>query len=187
MPMAYKFTTGVAKMGVNSWPETVTRQRHRCDLNRGPTTCKPVGYRVYGVACDREKKDLKARQAKHSMESVKSVMSDKTVKNKAERDRCVLSVSYAHTHPCNGPFTRTTQVSWHQKSETNLDLLKQETVSGCGINWAVCKSAPRSRQITMPAPHHSVFTGRVPFLLPNQQHQSRFISQSVDQEMFRVA
>ena len=36
-------------------------------------------------------------------------------------------------------------------------LLKQETVSGSGISWAVCKSAPRSRQITMPAPHHSVF------------------------------
>jgi len=26
--------------------------------------------------------------------------------------------------------------------------------------------------ITMPEPHHSVFTGRMPFLLPNQQHQS---------------
>ena len=36
-------------------------------------------------------------------------------------------------------------------------FLKQETVSGSGISWAVCKSAPRSRQITMPAPHHSVF------------------------------
>jgi len=36
-------------------------------------------------------------------------------------------------------------------------LLKQETVSGSGISWAVCKSAPRSRQITMLAPHHSVF------------------------------
>jgi len=30
-------------------------------------------------------------------------------------------------------------------------------VSGNGISWAICKSAPRSRQITMPAPHHSVF------------------------------
>ena len=28
-------------------------------------------------------------------------------------------------------------------------------MSGSGISWAVCKSAPRSRQITMPAPHHS--------------------------------
>ena len=36
-------------------------------------------------------------------------------------------------------------------------LLKQETVSGSGISWAVCKSAPRSKQITTPAPHHSVF------------------------------
>ena len=51
-------------------------------------------------------------------------------------------------------------------------LLEQETVSGSGISWAVCKSAPRSRQITTPAPHHSVFTGRMPFLSPNQERQS---------------
>ena len=51
-------------------------------------------------------------------------------------------------------------------------LLKQETVSGSGISWAICKSAPRSREITMPAPHHSVFTGRMPFLPPSQQRQS---------------
>ena len=36
-------------------------------------------------------------------------------------------------------------------------LLKQETVTGSGISWAICKSAPRSRQITIPAPHHWVF------------------------------
>ena len=36
-------------------------------------------------------------------------------------------------------------------------LLKQETVSGSGVSWAICKSALRSRQIIMPAPHHSVF------------------------------
>jgi len=30
-------------------------------------------------------------------------------------------------------------------------LLKQETVSGSGISWALCKSATCSRQITMPA------------------------------------
>ena len=52
-------------------------------------------------------------------------------------------------------------------------LLKQETVSG--ICWAICKSAPRSRQITMPAPHRSIFIGRVPFLSPNQQCQ-RYLS-----------
>ena len=36
-------------------------------------------------------------------------------------------------------------------------LLKQETVSGSGISWAICKSAPCSRQTTTPTPHHSVF------------------------------
>ena len=36
-------------------------------------------------------------------------------------------------------------------------LLKQETVSGSGISWAICKSAPCSRQITTPVTHHSVF------------------------------
>jgi len=36
-------------------------------------------------------------------------------------------------------------------------LLKQETVSGNGTSWAICKSASHSRQITMPAPHHSLF------------------------------
>jgi len=36
-------------------------------------------------------------------------------------------------------------------------LLKQETVSGSGISWAICKCASRCRQITMPTPHHSVF------------------------------
>ena len=30
-------------------------------------------------------------------------------------------------------------------------------MSGSGISWAMCKSAPRSRHITMPTPHHSVF------------------------------
>jgi len=51
-------------------------------------------------------------------------------------------------------------------------LQKQETASGSGISWTVCKSAPRSRQIATPVSYHSVFTGRMPFLPPNQQRQS---------------
>jgi len=45
-------------------------------------------------------------------------------------------------------------------------------VSGSGISWAICKSATRSRQTTTPAPTTLFFTGWVPFLPPNQQHQS---------------
>jgi len=37
-----------------------------------------------------------------------------------------------------------------------VDLLEQEIVSGSGISRAICKSAPRPRQITTPVPHHSV-------------------------------
>jgi len=51
-------------------------------------------------------------------------------------------------------------------------LLKQETVSGSGISWDTCKSVPHSRQITTSAPHHSSFLQAMPFLAPNQQHQS---------------
>jgi len=45
----------------------------------------------------------------------------------------------------------------NHSGKTNLDLLEQEIVSGNGISWAICKSAPRSRQITTPTSHHSVF------------------------------
>ena len=36
-------------------------------------------------------------------------------------------------------------------------LLKQETVSGNAISWAICKSAPCSRQTTTPAPQPLCF------------------------------
>jgi len=77
-----------------------------------------------------------------------------------------------HTHPFNGPLSGSTQVSRYQKVKPIWMLLEQETVSGSGISWAICKSTRRSRQITTPAPHHSVFTGRMPFLTPNHQLQS---------------
>ena len=74
-----------------------------------------------------------------------------------------LLLNLSHTHPFNGPFSGTTWVSRYQKGKPIWILLKQETVSGSGISWAICKSAPRSRQITTSAPHHSVFlTGQMP-------------------------
>jgi len=48
-------------------------------------------------------------------------------------------------------------VSRYQKGKQIWILLKQGTVSGSGIGWTICKSASRSRQITTPAPRHSVF------------------------------
>jgi len=64
-------------------------------------------------------------------------------------------------------------VSRYQKGKSIWILLKQETVSSSGISWAICKSAPRSRQTTTPASTTKVFfTGWMPFLPPNQQRQS---------------
>jgi len=79
-----------------------------------------------------------------------------------------LSVYYYNCFTAPWTLSRTTRVSWYQKGKTNLDLLEQEIVSGSGI----CKSAPRLRQVTMPASHHSVFTGRMPLLPPNKLHQA---------------
>jgi len=67
--------------------------------------------------------------------------------------------THTYTRPFDGPLSGTTRVSRYQKGKPICILLEQETVSGSGISWAICKSAPRSRQTTTPAPHHSVFTG----------------------------
>jgi len=45
-------------------------------------------------------------------------------------------------------------------------------VSRCEIFWHLPTALPRCRQMTTPASHHSVFTGRMPFLPPNKQRQS---------------
>jgi len=75
-------------------------------------------------------------------------------------------------HPFNGLFSRTTSVTRYQKGKTSLDLkeARDDGVWGCsGISWTICKQyASRSRQITTPKPHHSIFTGWMLFLMPNQ-------------------
>ena len=86
---------------------------------------------------------------------------------------CIYSVAvntHTHTHTrLTALFLRLPRWAGTRKVKPVWILLKQETVSGC---WAICKSAPRSRQITTPAPHCSAFTGPMPFLPPNQQCQS---------------
>ena len=61
-----------------------------------------------------------------------------------------------NTHPFNGPFSGTTQVSRYQKGKTNLDFTEARDSKW---QWhqlgrmQVCTSL----QTTTPAPHHSVF------------------------------
>jgi len=64
--------------------------------------------------------------------------------------------SQTNTHtPFNGLFPGLPGRAGTRKVKPIWILVKQEAVSGSGISWAVCKSAPHSRLITMPAPHHS--------------------------------
>jgi len=64
--------------------------------------------------------------------------------------------SETHTHPFNGPFPGLPRWAGTRKVKPVWILLKQETVSSSGISWAICKSAPRSRQITMLAPQEKI-------------------------------
>ena len=67
------------------------------------------------------------------------------------------NLAKTHTHPLYGLLDPVWDYPGEPVPESIWILLKQETVSGSGISWAICKPAPRPRQTTMPAPHHSVF------------------------------
>ena len=98
--------------------------------------------------------------------------------------RYIAHIEHTHTHERTHTHTHTHthlmalfcdypgEPVPEMQNQSGFILLEQETVSGSGISWAICKSTPCSRQITMPTLHHSVFTDRMPFLPPNQQRQS---------------
>ena len=72
--------------------------------------------------------------------------------------RHILSThTHTHTHPFNGLLSGTTRVSRYQKGKTNLDFTGARDSEWQWHQLGMCKSAPRSRQITTPAHHHSVF------------------------------
>ena len=74
-------------------------------------------------------------------------------------------VIVTHAHTFNGSLSGTTQVSRYQKGKANLDFTEARD---SGVSWAICKSAPRSKQTTTPAPHHSYVFYR-PDALPSAQ------------------
>ena len=85
--------------------------------------------------------------------------------------RCPCSPS-THTHPFNGPFPGLPRWASTRKVKPIWILLKQETVSAIVTSWAIHKSAPRFRQITMPAPPPlSFLQAGCPSCRPTKQHQ----------------
>ena len=78
-----------------------------------------------------------------------------------------------YIHPFNGPFSRTTRVSRYQKGKTNLDFTEARDSEW---QWhqlghtQVCNLLQTDNHASTPP--LKFFTGRMPFLPPNQQHQS---------------
>ena len=87
--------------------------------------------------------------------------------------RILVVLWYTHTHLFNGPFSGTNWVSQYQKRKTNLNFTEARD-----SDWQwhqlghmqVCTSLQTDNHASTPPV--SFFTGWMPFLLPNQQHQS---------------
>jgi len=79
---------------------------------------------------------------------------------------------HTHTHPLNSPLSGTTRVSRYQKGKTNLDFTEARDSEW---QWhrldhmQVCTSLQTDNHTSTPL---LFFTGRMPFLPPNQQRQS---------------
>ena len=83
-----------------------------------------------------------------------------------------MTATHTHTHPFNGPFSRTTRVSQYQKGKTNLDFTEARD-----SEWPwhqlghmqVCTSLQTDNHASTP-PLSFYRPGAL--LPPNQQHQS---------------
>jgi len=90
----------------------------------------------------------------------------------------------SHTHPFNDPLSGTTHVSRYQKRKTSLDF-----TGARDSEWQwhqlghmqVCNSLQTDNHVALTTVRHLLnvstsllkfFTGRMPFLPPNQQRQS---------------
>jgi len=89
----------------------------------------------------------------------------------------------AHTHPFNGPLSGTTRVSRYQKRKTGQYFGNQSGFTEAKDNeWQWHQLGHMQACTSLQTDNHagtpplSFFTGRMPFLPPNQQRQSTVIS-----------
>jgi len=85
----------------------------------------------------------------------------------------VLASTHTRLHPFNGPFSGTIQVSRYQKGKTNLDFTGTRD-----SEWQLHQLGHMQVCTSLQTDNHAstspleFFTGRMPFLPPNQQRQS---------------
>ena len=93
---------------------------------------------------------LGSRTAKDQIRSFSLLISSSSVS-------AITAKSSAYSSSHGRATLNSLNSSQYQEGKTNLDFTEARDIGGSGISWAICKSAPRSRQITRPAPYHSVF------------------------------
>ena len=86
------------------------------------------------------------------------IVLQRLIENLCHFARCKPKYSdLQHTYHLTALFPGQSGWAGTRKVKPIWILLKQETVSGSGISWAICKSAPCSRQITTPNPTAQFF------------------------------
>jgi len=60
-----------------------------------------------------------------------------------------VSLQVTHTHPFNGNFSGTTQVSRYQKGKTNLDFTEARDSEWHGISWNICTSLQTDNHVSI--------------------------------------
>ena len=92
--------------------------------------------------------------------------------------------THTRTHPFNGPLSRTSRVSRYQKGKTNLDFTEARDSEWQWhqlghIHYTSLHLAPGRKPRQHPTTQF--FTGRMPFLPPNQQRHSTEGSSTLSQ------
>jgi len=177
-------------MGVNSLPKTVTDSvaaviwtwafcawvQH---ANHSATEALVTQWYTDLHFTIRQQQQLKTKRREYKKQATKSNYCEtlygyfpQTVNN-THMHACTHAYTHTHTHPFNGPLSGTTQVSRYQKGKTNLDFTgarDSEWQWHQLCHMQVCTSLQTDNHASTPP--LSFFTGRMPFLPPNQQRQS---------------
>ena len=92
--------------------------------------------------------------------------------------RSLMCTIDTHTPPFNGPFSSTTRVGRYQKGKINLDFTEARD-----SEWQWHQLGFKQVCISLQTDNHvstsplSFFSGRMPFLPPNQQRQSTEVTE----------
>ena len=176
---------------MNSLLKTVTRQRHDCDLNPDPSEPEsstlttrlpshpipcyeeiPISTKIRVLPCENLSKNLDLENVQNSS-MVELADHRRSTHRIAVVHTQLHTHTHTHTHTFNGPLSGTTWASRYQKGKTNLDFTeaRDSEWQWHPLGHMQVSTSLQSENHTS-TPPLSFFTGRMPFLPPNQHCQS---------------